>query len=114
MPYHQLHTGVAVVLIHAQAVSRVNVYAAKIDDIDTLSDAKYGVTYFCPDGEYSYDAERDQVASTVYGNREDARQEVPDPSMSSFSEAFESVGDVLLTLRFSERKISGRIEFVSP
>ena len=92
----------------------LHLYGVPIDEIDGLSDAKYGVTYFCPDGDYTYDALRDQVTSTVYGSREDARQDVPDQKMSSFSKAFDSVGDVLFTLHFSERTISGRVECASP
>ena len=92
----------------------IHLYGAPIDGIDDLSDAKYGVTYFCPDGDYVYDALRDQVTSTVYGSREDARQDVPDQKISSFSKAFDAVGDVLFTLHFSERTISGRVESASP
>lgn len=92
----------------------IHLYGVSIDEVDGLSDAKYGVTYFCPDGDYEYDAQRDQVTSTVYGNREDARQEVPDQATSSFAKAFDSIRDVLFTLHFSERTISGRIEFASP
>ena len=92
----------------------IHLYDVPIDQIDGLSDAKYGVTYFCPDGDYAYDARRDQVTSTVYGNREDARQDVPDQTMSSFSKAFDTIGDVLFTVHFSERTITGRVECASP
>jgi len=80
--------------------------------VDRLSDAKYGVTYFCPDGEYRYDRERDQVSSTVYGNREDARQDLPE-ERSSFDRVFDSIRDVRFTLRRAERFLNGNILFQS-
>ncbi|MGH7139168.1 MAG: hypothetical protein ACREHD_25765, partial [Pirellulales bacterium] len=40
----------------------VKLYGVDADDTGKLSDAKYGVTWFCPDGgEYQFDRERDQV-----------------------------------------------------
>lgn len=92
----------------------IHLYGVSVGETDSLSDAKYGVTYFCPDGDYIYDAQRDQVSSTVYGNREDARQDVPDQATSSFAKAFDSIREVLFTLHFSERTISGRVELSSP
>ncbi|MCA9062460.1 MAG: hypothetical protein KDA96_05360 [Planctomycetaceae bacterium] len=103
---------------HARRASHNNVmpiytllhlYATTIDDIDRLSDAKYGVTYFCPDGSYTYDAERDQVSSTVYGNREDARQE-PAAGESYFDRTLGSLGHVLFTIDFTDRAIRGVLE----
>ena len=53
----------------------VKLYGVKIDDVPRLSEAKYGVRYFCPDdGDYRFDAERNQVVCSVHGNREQSRQ----------------------------------------
>jgi len=90
----------------------LHLYGVTMDEVDRLSDAKYGVTYFCPDGEYRYDRERDQVSSTVYGNREDARQDLPE-ERSSFDRVFDSIRDVRFTLRRAERFLNGNILFQS-
>lgn len=88
----------------------LNLYGVPIDEVGSLSDAKYGVTYFCPDGEYVYDEATRQVTSTVYGNRQNARQEPPQQNLSSFAKAFDAVNDILFTLNFSEEKISGKLQ----
>jgi Protein of unknown function (DUF3352) len=91
----------------------IHLYNAPLDDIDKLSDAKYGVTYFCPDGEYRYDADSDQVTSTVYGNREDSRQELAEDDMSTFSRTFESLKEILFTMRLTDHAITGRLTFTA-
>lgn len=94
-----------------QIYTLLNLYQVPLEEIGTLSDAKYGVTYFCPDGEYQYDEATGQVSSTVYGNRQHARQDAPKDEQSSFSQAFDAINDVLFTLDFSERTISGKVQF---
>jgi hypothetical protein len=91
----------------------IHLYDVPLSEIDQLSDAKYGVTYFCPDGEYVYDADRDQVSSTVYGNREEARQDLQVDGESSFSRTFETMGDILFSLRRTERTVNGRLQFTA-
>ncbi|MEP3479351.1 MAG: DUF3352 domain-containing protein [Fuerstiella sp.] len=86
----------------------LNLYAVPIDQVDSLSDAKYGVTYFCPDGEYVYNDATQQVTSTVYGNRQNALQEPPQNKLSSFAKAFDAVSNILFTLNFSDNKITGQ------
>lgn len=88
----------------------LNLYNVPIGDVSSLSDAKYGVTYFCPDGEYVYDEATGQVTSTVYGNRQNARQNTSKQGQSSFSKAFDQVNNILFTLNFSEQKISGKFQ----
>lgn len=91
----------------------VNLYGATIEEVDTISDAKYGVTYFCPDGEYRYDAERDQVYSTAYGNREEAIQKVADPEKSSFETTFNRLKDVMFSVEMTEDSVRGVLEIQS-
>ena len=56
-------------------------YGVPMDEIARLSEAKYGVRYFCPDdGQYRFDAEHNEVVCTVHGNREHSHQEpLPEP-----------------------------------
>ncbi|MEZ6063918.1 MAG: hypothetical protein R3C19_26525 [Planctomycetaceae bacterium] len=88
----------------------LHLYDVPIGQVDSLSDAKYGVTFFSPDGEYRYDSERDEVFSTAYGNRQHAKQVLAEPGKSTFDRAFNRLKEVLLTVVFSDDAISGRIE----
>jgi hypothetical protein len=88
----------------------IKLYDADVDEVNALADAKYGVTYFCPDGEYRYDADRDQVYSTVYGNRQNATQNLALDADSSFARFLESVHTVNASLRFSDDALFTTIE----
>ena len=78
-------------------------YDAAIEDIPELSQAKYGVRYFCPDsGQYDYDAERNQVICSVHGNREHSRQSLGLNEQSSFAEFINSVDEITAALRFEQ------------
>ena len=88
----------------------IHLYGVSVEGVDAISDAKYGVTYFCPDGEYSYDADRDQVYSTAYGNREEAWQKVKDPQQSSFEKTFERLQDVLFSVQMTDDAVKGQLE----
>ena len=90
--------------------SLINLYGASIEDVDQISDAKYGVRYFCPDGEYKYDEEKDSVFSTAYGNREQAWQKVSNPETSSFEQTFNKLKEILLTVKLDDESVSGRLE----
>lgn len=81
----------------------VKLYGVAADDTGKLSDAKYGVTWFCPDGgEYQFDRERDQVVCSVHGNRQHARQQVELARRSSFRRLFESIDDITASLRYGD------------
>lgn len=90
--------------------SLIHLYGASIDEVDAISDAKYGVTYFSPDGEYQYDSERDNVYSTAYGNREQAWQKIADPESSSFEQAFQHLKEVMFSVDVTEDCVKGRLE----
>ena len=88
-------------------------YGMPIDQIPRLSEAKYGVRYFCPDhGEYPYDAERDQVVCSVHGNREQSRQNPRPDRKSSFAEFIEGLEEVVATLRFQDDALLATVEIV--
>ena len=87
----------------------IHLYGATVDEVDRISDAKYGVRYFCPDGKYRYDADRDSVFSTVYGNREEALQKVDDDN-SSFARTFNQLREVLFSANMSDEFMTGRLE----
>ena len=88
----------------------IHLYGASVDEVDAISDAKYGVTYYCPDGEYKYDAERDRVYSTAYGNREEALQTVANPQESLFEKTFNKLQDVLFSVEMTEEYVRGQLE----
>jgi hypothetical protein len=86
-------------------------YDAPIEQIPELSQAKYGVRYFCPDrGTYQYDAERNQVVCSVHGNREHSRQELGLDEESSFAEFINSVEEITAALRFEEEAMIATVE----
>ena len=91
----------------------IHLYGAELEEVDRISDAKYGVTYFCPDGEYQFDADRDRVYSTAYGNREEARQQVANPAQSSFERTFNRLKDVMFSVEMKENCVRGELEIRS-
>ena len=89
----------------------VKLYGVDADHTGKLSDAKYGVTYFCPDGgEYRFDRERDQVVCSVHGNRQHARQQVELARRSSFRRFFESLDDITASLRYQDDGLITTVE----
>ena len=91
----------------------IKLYDVPVGEVNRLSDAKYGVTYFCPGGgEYVYDAKRDQVFSTVFGNRQNARQDLAIDGKSSFDRFFNSLDEINAALRFTDEALIATVEFV--
>ena len=89
----------------------VKLYGVDADQTDKLADAKYGVTYFCPDGgDYQFDGERDQVVCSVHGNRQHARQQVELARRSSFRRFFQSIDDITASLRFHDDALTAVVE----
>ena len=99
---------------HRNVISIYNfhkLYGAAIDDIPKLSEAKYGVRYFCPDhGEYSFDKELNQVICSVHGNREHSHQHSQLAENSSFSKFIESLDTITASLKFQDDAIMATIE----
>ncbi|TWT44666.1 hypothetical protein RAS1_10810 [Phycisphaerae bacterium RAS1] len=78
-------------------------YGAPLDQIDRLSQSKYGVTFFCPEGgRYEYDQARDQVTCSVHGNRQDSRQPQVIDRDSSFFRFVDSIDRISATIAFRE------------
>lgn len=89
----------------------VKLYDVSIEEANEIADAKYGVTYFCPgNGKYVYDAGRDQVSSTVFGNRRNARQQVSLDDDSPFAKFFQSLEEITASLRFEGDGLVGTVE----
>ena len=88
----------------------IKLYGVDIPGANQLADSKYGVTYFCPDGEYRYDADRDQVYSTAYGNRQQATQNLALDAESSFNRFAERIGRITTALRFSQEALFTTVE----
>lgn len=99
---------------HSNTISIYNLvklYGVGADETDKLSDAKYGVTYFCPDGgEYRFDGERDQVVCSVHGNRQHARQQVELARRSSFRRFFQSIDAITASLRYQDDGLITTVE----
>ncbi len=104
------------VACHRNIISIYNLrklYGTPIDEIPRLSEAKYGVRYFCPDqGEYAFDADRNQVVCNVHGNREQSRQNPGLDRKSSFSQFIESLDEIVATLRFQDDALIATVEVV--
>lgn len=91
---------------HRNIISIYNfhqLYDAPIDQIANLSEAKYGIRYFCPDsGEYSYDTGSSQIVCSVHGNRESSRQNPTLNPNSSSAKFIESINQVVAYLRYEK------------
>ena len=96
---------------HRNVISIYNfhkLYGVPIKDIPELSEAKYGVRYYCPDhGEYTFDKELNQVVCSVHGNREHAQQRTRLKQDSSFSRFIQSLDTITASLHFHEGCIDG-------
>lgn len=89
----------------------VKLYHESTENVDRLADAKYGVTYFCPDGgEYHYDADRDVVECSVHGNRLHARQHLRLDDNTRFSRMFQSLDEITLSLLMEKDAIMATIQ----
>jgi hypothetical protein len=88
-------------------------YHTPVDGVPQLAMAKYGVTYFCPDGgTYALDVERDQVSCNIHGNRLESQQDPLPEHKSSFSQFVESLDEITSTLRFREDALITTVEIV--
>ncbi|MGA2255901.1 MAG: hypothetical protein ABSG53_14740, partial [Thermoguttaceae bacterium] len=91
----------------------VKLYGVKIDDLPRLSEAKYGVQYFCPDdGDYRFDAELNQVLCSVHGNREHSRQNPRPDRKASFARFIENLDEITASLRFQDDALLTTVEIV--
>jgi len=89
----------------------VNLYGVKIDDVPRLSEAKYGVRYFCPDdGDYRFDAEQNQVVCSVHGDREQSRQNPRPDRKASFARFIENLAALSVSLRFQDDALLTTVE----
>jgi len=102
------------VACHRNIISIYNLcklYDVPIDEVPRLSEAKYGVRYFCPDhGEYAFDTERNRVACSVHGNREQSRQNPRIDRKSSFAQFIEGLDEVVARLRFRDDALIATVE----
>jgi hypothetical protein len=88
-------------------------YEAPLEDVQKLSEAKYGVTCYCPDhGDYGWDTRRDQVVCSVHGNRQQSRQRPGLDPRSSFGAFIEGIEEVVASLRFEEEMLLTTVEIV--
>ncbi len=86
-------------------------YEVPIEEVKRLSEAKYGVVYYCPDrGDYGWDNRRDQVVCSVHGNRQQARQQAGPAGKSSFTAFLEEIDEVVASLRFQEGALITTVE----
>ena len=91
----------------------ITLYNVPIEETNRLSEAKYGVTCFCPEGgSYSYDAGSDNVTCSVHGNRRHSRQELGLRDDSSFARLVESLDEISAQLRFRDDSLIATVELV--
>ena len=84
-----------------------------VDEVSGLAEAKYGVSYFCPDhGDYAFDKGRDHVVCGVHGNREQSRQNPHLDDDSSFSRFIDSLEEITAALRFEEDAMIATVAIV--
>ena len=89
-------------LVSIQTLARL--YGASLDETQRLADAKYGVTYLCPEGgHYTYDAARDVAACDLHGTRRDSRQPAAARVQSPFSRLLDETRQIELRLRRDKR-----------
>ncbi len=90
-----------------------NLYDVQVNEVPRLSEAKYGVVYFCPDhGVYEWDSRRGRVQCNVHGDRQDSRQRPALDPRSSFAEFVESIDEIDATLRFQDDALITTVEIV--
>jgi hypothetical protein len=86
-------------------------YGIPVNEVNRLAQAKYGVSYICPDGgEYSYDPATDQVVSSIFGNRQQPRQNATLSPNSSFARLLERLEEITATLRFEDAGLIATVE----
>jgi hypothetical protein len=102
------------VACHRNIISIYNLhklYGAPIDEIDSLSEAKYGIRYYCPDnGQYTFDPDMNQVVCSVHGNRESSRQNAALSRESSFAKFIESIDEIVASLRYEDEALIATVE----
>jgi hypothetical protein len=88
-------------------------YEVPVGEVARISEAKYGVVYFCPDhGVYEWDTRRGRVQCSVHGDRQDSRQGPRLDRRSSFAELIEGLDEITATLRFRDDALLTTVEIV--
>jgi hypothetical protein len=86
-------------------------YGVPVGEVNRLAQAKYGVSYICPDGgEYRYDPATDQVVASIFGNRQQPRQNATLSPNSSFARLLDRLEEITATLRFEEAGLIATVE----
>jgi len=101
---------------HRNIISIYNfckLYDVPAAEVDRLSEAKYGVRYFCPDrGQYTFDPDLSQVVCSVHGNREHSRQTPPANGDSYFAQFMEEFDEITAALRYTDDALIATVEIV--
>jgi hypothetical protein len=88
-------------------------YNVPADEVPRLSEAKYGIRYFCPDGgSYAFDAELSQAVCSVHGNREKSRQHPPEDGESFFAQFLENLEEITASLRYTDDALIATLEIL--
>jgi len=88
-------------------------YGVPADEVDRLSEAKYGVRYFCPDaGQYTFEPDLSQVVCSVHGNREHSLQHPPADGESYFAQFMEEVAEITAALRYTDDALIATVEIM--
>jgi hypothetical protein len=99
---------------NVMAISNLcNLYDVPTSDVARLSEAKYGVRYFCPGhGDYRFDPDQSQVVCRVHGNREHSRQQPPSDGKSFFAQFMAHFDEITAALRFEDEALITTVDIV--
>ncbi len=99
---------------HTNVISIYNLhklYGVPIDKVARISESKYGVRYYCPDGgTYTLDEGGSQIVCSAHGNRENSKQYVQLNQGSSFAKFMDSLNEIVAGLRFQDEALIATIE----
>jgi hypothetical protein len=88
-------------------------YDVPASEVAKLSEAKYGVRYFCPGhGDYRFDPDQSQVVCSVHGNREHSRQQPPSDGKSFFAQFMAHFDEITAALRFEDEALITTVDIV--
>ncbi len=86
-------------------------YDAPPERIDSLSLAKYGVSYVCPEGgDYRITPSGEAAGCSVHGTRRNPRQPAALGKATAFMSFFDSLDRIVLSLRFSDDALFATVD----
>ncbi|MFO0837647.1 MAG: hypothetical protein U1D55_03910 [Phycisphaerae bacterium] len=86
-------------------------HGVPVAEVGPLSQAKYGVSYFCPEGgEYRLSASGEQAECSLHGSRRNPRQNTPSGESAAFLSFVETLQRITLSLKFEDEALFATVE----